>query len=182
MSEQDTALLEEDIAAQLPDYASEVAGIISGGMAPGPLKEKLLDYHENDIAAALALLNPEARRKLYGVVSTQALADILEYADNPDKYLDELPLRKRVEILSQMEIPAAVEYLSGLEKSERNNLIDLLDDETRAEVTMALSFDEDEIGSRMSTNYVAIHAGLSVRQAMRELIDQAAENDNISTM
>ena len=182
MSERDTALLEEDLAAQLPDYASEVAGMISSGIAPGPLKEKLLDYHENDIAAALELLTPEARRKLYGVVSTQALADILEYADSTDKYLDELPLRKRVEILSQMEIPAAVEYLSGQEKSERNNLIDLLDDETRAEVTMALSFDEDEIGSRMSTNYVAIHAGLSVRQAMRELIDQAAENDNISTM
>ena len=182
MSEQDTAMLEESISAQLPDYASEIAGIISSGLAPKPLKDKLLDYHENDIAAALELLSPEERRKLYGLLETDAVADILEYADSPDVYLDELPLRMRVEILSRMEIPAVVEYLSQKEKAERNNLIDLLDDDVRAEVTLALSFDEDEIGSRMTTNYIAIHSGLSVRQAMRELIDQAAENDNISTM
>ena len=182
MSEQDTALLEEDITAQMPDYASEIAGIFAKGLAPKPLKDKLLDYHENDIAAALEKLTREQRSTLYGLVETETLADILEYAENPDEYLDELPLRKRIEILSQMEVPAVVEYLSGKEKSERNNLIDLLDDDVRAEVTLALSFDEDEIGSRMTTNYIAIHSGLSVRQAMRELIDQAAENDNISTM
>ena len=34
----------------------------------------------------------------------------------------------------------------------------------------------------MTTNYICIHNDLTIRQAMRELIRQAGENDNISTI
>ena len=34
----------------------------------------------------------------------------------------------------------------------------------------------------MTTNYIVIHNNLTVRQAMRELVKQAGENDNISTV
>ncbi len=47
---------------------------------------------------------------------------------------------------------------------------------------MLLSYDDDEIGSCMTTNYICIPKGLSVRQAMSELIRQAGTNDNISTI
>ncbi len=172
----------EDRSIQHPDYRQEIAEIIRSGLAPKPMRDRLLDYHENDIAMALELLTKEERRRLYGMLDHETLANILEYSDDLNLYLDELSLRRRVEMLSRLEVPVAVSYLSGLERSERNTLIDLLDDETKQEVTLALSFDEDEIGSRMTTNYISIHAGISVRQAMRELISQAAENDNISTI
>lgn len=41
---------------------------------------------------------------------------------------------------------------------------------------------EQEIGSKMTANYVSIPAGISVKQAMRLLVKQAADNDNISTI
>ena len=44
------------------------------------------------------------------------------------------------------------------------------------------SFDEDEIGSRMTTNCIVIRENLTVKQAMSELVSQAADNDNISTI
>ena len=47
---------------------------------------------------------------------------------------------------------------------------------------MIASFDEDEIGSRMTTNYIVITDKLTVKQAMSSLIEQAAKNDNISTI
>lgn len=34
----------------------------------------------------------------------------------------------------------------------------------------------------MTTNYICVYTGVSVRQAMKELIKQAADNDNISTI
>lgn len=40
----------------------------------------------------------------------------------------------------------------------------------------------DEIGSQMTTNFIMIHKNLSIRQAMRELVRQAGENDNIGTV
>ena len=182
MDEKNPVPEEETLTAQLPDYKNEIAAVIRSGLAPKPMRDRLADYHENDIAMALELLTPEERKKLYGFLEPAALANILEYSDEPNLYLDELNIRKRLEILSKLEVPVAVDYLQHLGKAERGTIIDLLDGDTRQEITLALSFDEDEIGSRMTTNYVVIRNGISVRQAMRELINQAAENDNIATI
>ena len=58
----------------------------------------------------------------------------------------------------------------------------MLDKEASEDVRLLFSYDEDEIGSRMTTNFIMIHNNLTIRQAMRELIEQAGENDNISTI
>lgn len=47
---------------------------------------------------------------------------------------------------------------------------------------MLLSYDEEEIGSCMTTNYICIPENLTIRQAMSELVKQAGENDNIMTI
>lgn len=165
-----------------PDYKNEIIEIIRSNLTPRIMREKIGEYHENDIAEALDLLKKDERHKLYSILNTQMLADILEYSPQYGKYIDELGIRKRVEILSCLEITTAVEYLKNLEKNQRSMLIELMDEELKKEITISSSFDKDEIGSRMTTNYISIPAGMNVRQAMRELVDQAAENDNISTI
>jgi len=164
------------------DYQTEIADIIRSNLAPKLIREKLLDYHDNDIAAALAELKKEERSKLYTIMSSDTLASVLEYADDLYEYLEELSVRKRIDILSRIEVATAVEYLSALAKKERNILIELMPEDSKKEISLLASFDEDEIGSKMTTNYIAIPEGLGVRQAMHELIDQAAENDNVSTI
>ena len=176
--------MEEDIIVPVahPDYKSEIARIIKSNLSPVRIREKLGDYHENDIAASLSELQADQRRKLYSILSVQTLADVLEYADEPHIYLGELSIRKRVEILSRIEVSAAVEYLEALEKKERNTILELMPEDVKKEITLLASFDKDEIGSRMTTNYISIKNGLEVRQAMTELVTQAAENDNVSTI
>ena len=164
------------------DYATEIADIIRSNLTPKLIREKLLDYHDNDIAAALAELKKEERSKLYTIMSSDTLASVLEYADDLYEYLEELSVRKRIDILSRIEVATAVEYLSALAKKERNILIELMPEDSKKEISLLASFDEDEIGSKMTTNYIAIPEGLGVRQAMHELINQAAENDNVSTI
>ena len=146
------------------------------------MRDRILDYHENDIAAALDLLKKEERRKLYSMLDTAVLSNVLEYSENRDIYIGELDIRRRIQVLSQLEITDAVEYLRSLQKSDRNMLIDLMDDTAKREIALLSSFDEDEIGSRMTTNFISIRADISIRQAMKELISQAAEIDNISTI
>ena len=98
----------EDRSIQHPDYRQEIAEIIRSGLAPKPMRDRLLDYHENDIAMALGLLTKEERRRLYGMLDHETLANILEYSDDLNLYLDELSLRRRVEMLSRLEVPVAV--------------------------------------------------------------------------
>lgn len=165
-----------------PDYKGEILGIVRSDLTPRLMAEKLLSYHENDIAEALELMSREERRRLYSVLGSEALAGILEYSDMTKEYLSELGIRKRIDILGHMDAQAAVDYLRELDRTERSDLLELMDEERRRELLLLSSFDEDEIGSRMSTNFVSISSGLSIRQAMRSLVEQASENDNISTI
>ena len=49
-----TNVMNEKLGAVLhPDYSNEILGIVRSNLTPKLLKEKLLGYHENDIAAAL---------------------------------------------------------------------------------------------------------------------------------
>lgn len=163
-------------------YSLEIAELIRSNLTPKRMQEKLSSYHENDIASTLELLTKSERTKLYQILESETLADILEYSDHMVEYVQELTLRKKIDVFSRMETSDVVEVLRQLEKGERETLIDLLNPEVRSEVKLLSSFDEDEIGSVMSTNYIMISDHVSVKEAMSELIRQAAENDNISTI
>ena len=172
----------QGVMTRQPDYREEIAAVIRSNLTPKLMREKLLGYHANDIASALDLLKKEERFKAYRVLDPETLAEVLEYAERRREYLGELDYKKQAEILSLFETPAAVEYLRQVEKPARSVLISLMADDVKREITLLSSFDEEEIGSRMTTNYISVRAGIGVRQAMRELVEQAADNDNISTI
>ena len=73
---------ENAVLALHPDYKTEIARIVRSNLAPRAKQEQLSDYHENDIAAALDLLNKEERRRLYHLLDTETAANVLEYSDN----------------------------------------------------------------------------------------------------
>ena len=71
----------DSAAAQHPDYCQELATIVRGTITPKALKEKVENYHENDIADVLSILNRAEREKLYHVLDAQTLSTVLEYAE-----------------------------------------------------------------------------------------------------
>ena len=167
-----------------PNYENEIINIIRSNISPKIMREQLDDYHRNDIAEVLDELTVKERKKLYRVLTESMLSEIFEYLDTDDAgiYLGELDLIKASAIISEMEPDVAVEILREIDKEKRNLLIDLMDEESKNDVWLISSFDEDEIGSKMTTNYIEITVGLSVKQAMHELVRQAEYNDNISTL
>ncbi len=182
MSRKDYISGESVMIAQHPDYRTEIIQILRSKQTPRIMKERISAYHENDIADVLELLDKEERSRLYSILDTETIANILEYSDHLDEYLNEFGIRRRLAILSRLETADAVEYLRKLEKTQRDTILDLMDEDVKREIKLLDSFDEDEIGSRMTTNYISIRTGISIRKAMKALIDQAAENDNISTI
>ena len=93
-----------------------------------------------------------------------------------------MDVRKAAGILSGMETDAIVDVLRMTPKEKKVLLIELMDDEARKDMAIIASFDEEEIGSKMTTNCIMIRENLTVKQAMSSLIGQAAKNDNISTI
>ena len=172
----------EESVPDRPNYESDIIEIIHGNTSPRLIRAALEDFHGNDIAGVLDQLTEADRMKLYRVLDTDMLADIFEYSDNVSQYLTEMSIRKAVDIVSGLEADTAVSVLRGISKERRSIIIELMDEEAKHDIALIASFDEDEIGSRMSTNYILIRDSYSVKQAMRALTEQAANNDNISTI
>ncbi|MCD8019894.1 MAG: magnesium transporter [Clostridiales bacterium] len=167
------------------DYSAEILEIIRGDYSPGVLRNKLEDYHENDLAEVLPLLTSVERKKIFRILGRDILSDIFEYTEEEEetvKYLGEMDVKKAAAILSRMETGTIVDILKVFDREKRLLVTDLLDEDTRKDLSVIAVFDEEEIGSRMSTNYVSFGENLTIKQAMNSLISQARKNDNISTL
>ena len=167
---------------QQKNYQQEILALIHSGLPQAELAEKLSDYHENDLADALAALTPDERQKLYAVLGVDTVAEIFSYLDDAEPYLKELPSEKAANVVSHMDSDDAVDALDDLEEEDKAKIVGQLDKDSAEDVKMLLSYGEDEIGSSMTTNYICIRKDMTIRQAMSELVKQAGENDNISTL
>jgi magnesium transporter len=166
------------------NYVGEITAIIRSSSTPNVMREKLEDYHENDIAEVLLNLSLVERKKLYRILNISMLSNILEYAETEDacRYLGEMDLRKAAQVIESMESDDALTVLRALDKTKRTYIMSCMSDDSRRDIALMASFDEDEIGSKMTTNYITLTAELSIKQAMHSLIEQAPSNDNISTL
>ena len=167
---------------QKKNYQQEILDLIHSGLPQAELAEKLSDYHENDLADALEALTPDERQKLYTVLGVERVAEIFSYLDDAEPYLKELPSEKAAKVVSNMDSDDAVDALDDLEEEDKAKIVGQLDKDSAEDVKMLLSYGEDEIGSSMTTNYICIRKDMTIRQAMSELVSQAADNDNISTI
>jgi magnesium transporter len=96
--------------------------------------------------------------------------------------MNEITVKKAADIVSQLETDTAANILRLMSKEKRELLVDMTAPDVQKEIRLISSFDEDEIGSRMTANYICIRENITVPQAMQELVRQAADNDNISTI
>ena len=175
-------LPEEEAVLENRDYTEEILAVIRSGASGEEIYEKLKDYHDNDIAECLEFLTPEERDSLYEALGPEAVSDIFTYLDDVDAYIEELESDEAADIIESMDADDAVDVLDELEEEKRQEIIELLDPEIKEDIELIDSYDEDEFGSIMTTNFIVISKDITVKQAMRQLINQAAENDNISTI
>ena len=171
-----------DKMVQKPNYVEELLEILRSSLAADELQDQISDYHESDIADAFEQLTEEERRRLYPLLGPEWIAEIFTYIEDPDEYLKELDLGQAAQVLSYMDSDDAVDVLDELDDTTQEKLVGMMDEESSHDIKMLQSYEDDEVGSLMTTNFIVIHENLTIRQAMRELIRQAGENDNISTV
>lgn len=172
----------ENEVIEKPDYVEELVRLIRSDESDAAIAEKIDNYHDNDIASALDELNEKERKKLYQILGVERVSEIFAYVDDVGKYLEEIELEKAADIIENMDADDAVDVLEEVDETTRKQLIELIDEESKEDIKLICSYEEDEIGSKMTTNFIEISRRLTVKQAMRELIAKAEENDNITTI
>lgn len=164
------------------DYELQIIHVIREHISDPNLPELISDYHENDVAGAFEQLTVEERKAIYPVLGAEKVAEIFSYIEDAHTFLEEIDIEKAAKVIEFMDSDDAVDVLEDMDDSTQEKLINLMNTETSHDIQMILSYDDDEIGSIMTTNFIEITNTLNIRQAMRELVKQAGENDNISTI
>ena len=173
--------MEEEILKE-PQFTDEIVSIIRSGLPDEEIIEKLHDYHDNDIARSLETLTKEERIHLYNILDPEWVSEIFTFIEEPEDYIEEIGIDKLAAVINEMDSDDAVDLLEEIDESVKEKLRPILHEDVKADIQLIHSYDDEEIGSLMTTNYICMKKILNIRQAMRELIVQAGENDNISTL
>lgn len=110
-------------------------------------------------------MTEEERRRLYPLLGPEWIAEIFTYIEDPDEYLKELDLGQAAQVLSYMDSDDAVDVLDELDDTTQEKLVGMMDEESSHDIKMLQSYEDDEVGSLMTTNFIVIHENLTIRQA-----------------
>ena len=161
------------------DYAKELVKIVQTTKDREELKKKIAAYHERDIANAIVESDKTVRKCIYDILDIADIAEIFSYIEEePGKYLEEMPIEQAAKVVSNMDSDDAMDLFEELNEEDKYKLLKRLDKEAKEDVQKLLSYEEDQIGSCMTNNYIVV----TIREAMSTLVKQAGEHDNIQTL
>ncbi len=160
----------------------EIISIIHSDLSNEEIKQELDKYHDNGIASTFELLTDQDLEKLFSVLDKQRTSDVFSYLENPEKYIVEMNHEEAADIIELMDADDAVDVLEELPAKDRDNIIGLLEKESSEDIKLIVSYDEDVIGSIMTTNFITVKRGSTIKETMKRVIEEAPENDNIYTI
>ena len=144
-----------------PKFVEDIVKVIRSGLDKEQLLDRLNDYHENDIAQSLEFLTKDERLSLYNNLGTEWMSNIFSYIEDPKPYIEELAIDKLAEVINEMDSDDAVDLLEDIDESVKAKLRPILDEDVKADIRLINSYDDDEIGSLITTNYINISMDLT---------------------
>jgi len=171
-----------EFPVQERDYGAQILSIIRSDSNDEEIKAQLQEYHENDIASIFEELEAEERDHLLRILGSEFMSEIVSFMEDAGEYLSGIDADEAADIIEQMDADDAVEALDDLDEETRNEIIELIEDpEIKEDIELIDSYDDDEFGSRMSTNFISVKRNSTIKETMKALVSEAAENDNIYT-
>ncbi len=138
----------------------------------------------HEILEGWEALSGEHRYVLLTVLPPAKAAEVVAQleAEEQLEFLETLPRFQVRGILAELDPDDLTDILQAAheEKPELyRELTDLLDPETRAQVTRLLAYEEDEAGGLMTPEYVAVRAGMTVEEVLEFLRRVAPDAETI---
>ena len=164
-------------------YTQEIFDLVRKTPDRKKLATALSYYHDNDIANVLSYLTPKERKHLYDSLGTEETSKVFAYIDEDvDKYFAELEADQAADIIEEMDADDAVDILEELSDRQAKKIIGLMEPEAKEDIELINSYADNQFGSLMTTNFIAVKVGTTLKEMMKSLVEQAKENDNIGTI
>lgn len=139
------------------------------------------ELHPYDQAKYFFEQDQEQRLRMYTYLSPEEMAELFENVDieNRETYMTEMEPRFAAQMLAKMYTDDAVDVLSELDDEKIASYLTLMEQESAKKIRELLNYEEETAGSIMTTEYVALRADETVKEALQHLRREAPDAETI---
>lgn len=165
-------ILWDNVATILPDNENIVLS---------KSHEKLSTLHPSDLADILEEFDSKTAAEIFLKLDNWRAADVLEEMET-DKQVDMLKtidVGKAADILEEMPPDEVADILDDLTEEDAEELLNNMEHGASNEVRELMEYDDNEVGSLMSTDFISFRNNSTVEQVIEYLRDTKPEEENI---
>jgi len=158
----------------------EIRELLNGGQYED-LVEVLQDMHPGDAASILSGLDVEEIAAILGHLPQDLERDVFGYLEPEvqEHYVDGVGRDSVQQVLQSMRSDDRAEFLERLEENVRKRLMPMLSTAAREDLLRRDTFDEDQVGAILSTEYAVLGGKATAQSAIASLRRQAPSKETI---
>ena len=146
-------------------------------------RNEFMELHPYDRAQFFSKLDKTYRERVYHYLSPEDMAELFENLELEDEeyesLLSEMNPSYAADMLGNMYADDAVDVLNELDKEQVVTYLTIMDEEAADEIKELLHYEEYTAGSIMTTEFIAISANQTAREAMSILKKEAPRAETI---
>jgi magnesium transporter len=145
------------------------------------LKRFLDESRAADLADLIGHLKPNERIFIFNLLEPEGAGEVLMEMEPPvqEGILKELDNRTITEIVQELDSDDAADVVGDLPAERAREVIEAVDDEVTEELEKLLPYPEDTAGGIMGLEFVAVKAGVTLRDAIETIREKKEEIENL---
>ena len=138
---------------------------------------KLHTLHPSDLADILEDLGKKSSMSVFSSLDEEKAADVLEELESRAQVhlVENLPVDKMADVLEKMPADEVADILDELEDDKAEMLLNEMETESSKEVRELLEYEDDMVGSLMTTDYLSFGATWTVAEVLVEMRSRKPE-------
>jgi magnesium transporter len=132
---------------------------------------KLNTLHPSDLADIIEDLDYRSRQTVFAALDEERAADVLEEMEPREqiRLIEGIPVEKVADVLEKMPADEAADIIDELEEEKAEMLLDEMEKESSQEVRELLEYEDHEVGSIMTTDFVTFKEEMTLDAVLEEL-------------
>ncbi len=146
--------------------------------------EKLEKIHPADLADIVEELGQAEREAIFESLDSEVAAEALSEVDPKlqASILESMEPEKAAEIVEEMSPDEAADVLKELEESTSEEILEEMEVAPESEVRELLEFEKDTAGGMMNTEYITLHEGATVEDALTALRGNEEQLESLNSL
>lgn len=140
---------------------------------------KLNTLHPSDLADIIEDLDFRSRQSVFAALDEERAADVLEEMEPREqvRLIESIPVEKVADVLEKMPADEAADIIDELEEEKAEMVLEEMEHDSSQEVRELLEYEDNEVGSIMTTDYFTFREEMTMDDVLEELKASRPETD-----